>query len=310
MNKPTLTIGIPTYNHGHFLKECLACVTGQFAGQGIFDRVEIVVSDNGSIDNTADVVREYQKRFSNIRYSRNERNLEFDRNVDAVLPMARGQFCWTLSSNEYLKPGSIAFVLSAIEQNRDAAFLCISNRREDIGKSELRRFANGSQWLKDMGLFGGQISQCVFNMEYLPSERAKYYDNFWIHLSLFWEAAIRHPVVLLPCLFALPDVVPVCKWAWDRGGGQNLMTYVYLKKNVEGLLRLGYTYEVVDPIVSGLAKGLPRMVASARLCGLPIEWNRFFLLVREFYRYPLYLLASLVIFVVPVMALRMVKKYS
>ena len=323
MNKPILTIGIPTYNHAQALRVCLEAITAQFVDGDILNKVEIFISDNGDEgnlqksvdeyhhddgqkDDTRAIAGEYQKRFTNIRYSRNGKNIGFDRNVDAVLSNANGEFCWTLSSNEYLEPGSVAYVLATIQQHRDAAYLCVSNRKEDK-KIDIRRFENGSQWLKEMGLFGGQISQCIFNVRYIPNDRAKYYDNVWFHLSLFWEIGAHHPIVLLPCLFRIPEKSEVCRWAQ---GGWGFRTYIYLKRIVVDLPRYGDDRRVVDGVVRGLAKGLPRNVASAKLYGLPVKWDRFSLLVREFYTYPLYLFLALCIFFTPGRILQLVKKYK
>lgn len=303
MNKPILTIGIPTYNHGHFLKECLAAITDQFADRNIFDQVEVFISDNASEDDTRQVVEAYQKRFSNIRYSRSEKNLEFDRNVDAVLRNARGAFCWTLSSNEYIVPGSIASVLSVIRQHREVAYICVSNQKEDRN-AMIRSFADGNQWLKEMSVFGGQISQCIFNMRYMITDRAKYFDTFWPHLALFWEIVVHRPIILMPCLFKIPDTYEHCSWAKE---GHALMTYIRLKQVVADLPRYGYDRNIVNGVILDLAKGLPRTVASAKINGLPAVWSHLSLLAGEFYRYPLYLFLSIGIFFTPTILLRTVK---
>ena len=257
MNKPILTIGIPVYNSGNTLRDCLDVIVDQFADLEVFNSVEIFISDNASIDDTQSIVKEYQKRFPNIRYGRNDKNIGFDRNVDAVLSNAHGDFCWTLSSNEYLEPGSIAYVLSAIRQYPGISYLCVSNQREDKGKTDVRYFKDGNQWLQEMGVFGGQISQCIFNMRYMIPDRSKYYDNFWIHLSLFWEMSVHRPIVLLPCLFWLPDVDYVCSWAWNDGGGQIFRTQTSLKNIVEQLPRYGYDEKIVNSVVRGFVRGLP-----------------------------------------------------
>lgn len=322
MNKPILTIGIPTYNHAQSLRECLSIITAQFDDAYIFNRVEVFISDNndkdslckvvdeyhsddGCEDNTQEIVELYQKRFSNIRYSRNGKNIGFDRNVDAVLSNAKGGFCWILSSNEYIEPGSIKYVLSILEKHQSAAFFCVSNLKEDRHKKEVRVFKNGDQWLREMGLFGGQISQCIFNLKYLPDDRAKYYDNVWFHLSLFWEIVSRRQIVLLPCLFRLPSVDASCRWAQ---GGWAFRTYIYLKRIVINLPKYGYDQRTINTVVRGLAKGLPRTVASAKRYGLPITWDRFSLMVKEFYRYPLYLFIAIGVFLTPSPFLRVIKK--
>ena len=48
MNKPLLSICIPTYNRSYYLKECLDCIVCQFRDKEVCDQVEIVISDNAS----------------------------------------------------------------------------------------------------------------------------------------------------------------------------------------------------------------------------------------------------------------------
>ena len=56
MNKPLLSICIPTYNRAHYLKECLGSIVAQFDDRDVRDNVEVVVSDNASPDNTRELV--------------------------------------------------------------------------------------------------------------------------------------------------------------------------------------------------------------------------------------------------------------
>jgi abequosyltransferase len=58
MNGIRLSICIPTYNFGEFIGETLKSVTDQ-ARNG----VEIIVVDGASTDNTAEIVRDFQRRF-------------------------------------------------------------------------------------------------------------------------------------------------------------------------------------------------------------------------------------------------------
>jgi len=59
-SKPKVSVVIPTYNRAEVLKKCLAALALQDFQFGSF---EIVVVDDGSFDNTADVVRLFRSRF-------------------------------------------------------------------------------------------------------------------------------------------------------------------------------------------------------------------------------------------------------
>ena len=60
-----LSICIPTFNRAEYLPVMLDSIFKQ----GIFDGVEVLVSDNNSYDDTARIVKEYKARYKNLVYS-------------------------------------------------------------------------------------------------------------------------------------------------------------------------------------------------------------------------------------------------
>lgn len=68
-NKYLLSICIPTHNRGIYLKRCLDSLVRQ--KEFLEGLVEIVISDNASNDNTHDVVKCYQDKYTNIIYHKN-----------------------------------------------------------------------------------------------------------------------------------------------------------------------------------------------------------------------------------------------
>jgi glycosyltransferase involved in cell wall biosynthesis len=72
---PTLSICIPTFNSSKYLSETLDSIVAQFINKDIFNKTEIIISDNDSPDNTFEVVKKYQEKYSNIHYFKNETNL-------------------------------------------------------------------------------------------------------------------------------------------------------------------------------------------------------------------------------------------
>ena len=65
MNKPTLTVIVCTYNRANFLKLCLESVTAQMSKNQLFD---VIIVDNNSSDNTAEVARVFAERHESITY--------------------------------------------------------------------------------------------------------------------------------------------------------------------------------------------------------------------------------------------------
>lgn len=116
-----LSICIPTHQgRAHSLREALDSVVGQFAPD-IESRCEICVSDNGSMDETREVVESYAQRLGNrLVYHRHEVSVGFTANLLTVIEKAAGDFCWLLSSDDVVTQGGLRSVLDLLERHGDA----------------------------------------------------------------------------------------------------------------------------------------------------------------------------------------------
>jgi len=122
-SNPLLSICIPTYNRGEYLRKTLnSILTGE-----IDNSFEIVVSDNCSSDNTKQIVEDFQKRFSNIKYNRNEKNI-FDKNFLKVLDLGSGEFLKLINDTLIFKQNSLSLMKDLIKKSKkDKAILFMSN---------------------------------------------------------------------------------------------------------------------------------------------------------------------------------------
>jgi abequosyltransferase len=116
--KIKLSFCIPTYNFSNFIGETLESIISQAT-----DEVEIVIVDGASTDSTPEVVSEYQKKFSRIRYLRRDKNMGVDIDMDKSIEIAEGEYCWLLSSDDKLKTGVIKRIISEINYGYDI-YLC------------------------------------------------------------------------------------------------------------------------------------------------------------------------------------------
>ena len=92
-NKPLVSCVIPAYNLGHLLERALQSVLGQDYGS---ENIEIIVIDDGSTDNTPDVVAPYLDR---IRYVRKE-NGGLASSFNRGIAEATGEFIATLDADD------------------------------------------------------------------------------------------------------------------------------------------------------------------------------------------------------------------
>lgn len=110
MNRPIISICVPTYNRGRFIGQALRSVLNQ----GIED-IELLVFDNASEDDTEAVVREIAAQDSRVVYQRHACNLGIHANTWLALRAGRGKYRVWLHSDDWMLPGHLASHLAALE---------------------------------------------------------------------------------------------------------------------------------------------------------------------------------------------------
>ena len=91
MNKPILSICIPTKNRANYLDITLFKLTQESIFQNTND-IEIIISDNASIDNTAFICKKYKNKYPDkIKYYKQNKDIG-DKNFIEVLKLATGSY--------------------------------------------------------------------------------------------------------------------------------------------------------------------------------------------------------------------------
>jgi abequosyltransferase len=112
VTRPLLTIAVPTYGRAACLRELLSLLEDQLKRE---PRVELIISDNASTDDTPTVVHEFVSRGLNVRYIRNANNIGPDANFLQCFEQARGKYVWLFSDDDLIVPGGVAKIVSYCE---------------------------------------------------------------------------------------------------------------------------------------------------------------------------------------------------
>jgi glycosyltransferase involved in cell wall biosynthesis len=107
---PLITVLITTYNYGRFIEQTIDSVLAQEFPQ---DRVQIVVVDDGSTDDTAERVKKYGSRIE--YYSKANGGQASALNFG--ISKARGEILALLDADDLFLPGKLARVAEAFAQN-------------------------------------------------------------------------------------------------------------------------------------------------------------------------------------------------
>lgn len=129
-----MSICIPTYNRADCLRQTLDSIVSQ---QEFLDgRVEVVISDNCSTDDTEQMGKEYASRFSSVVYHRNAENV-VDRNYPLVMGEGHGLLRKLNNDTATILPGGLAYLCEVAEKFADTKpVLFFSNEKEPEQSSE------------------------------------------------------------------------------------------------------------------------------------------------------------------------------
>ncbi|MEO5933972.1 MAG: glycosyltransferase [Duganella sp.] len=118
-NQIILSICIPTYNRAPFLLQTLESIVSQPAfADG--DEIEIVISDNGSEDDTGQVAARFVAAHpGKIQYHRHAETISPDMNFKFVMEQGRGLYLKLHNDNLLINPGSLAEMLKVYRATAD-----------------------------------------------------------------------------------------------------------------------------------------------------------------------------------------------
>ncbi|MGF1494602.1 MAG: glycosyltransferase [Microcoleaceae cyanobacterium] len=102
-NPPLVSIVIPTYNGEQFISETL-----QTALQQTYTNLEIIVSDDGSVDQTLDIVHSFQQQCNWPCSVLTHKNYGLVGNLNFCIQQARGKYIKFLFQDDLLEPDCIA----------------------------------------------------------------------------------------------------------------------------------------------------------------------------------------------------------
>lgn len=126
MTTPLVSICIPNYNYGRYLRTCVESALGQGG-----DEIEVIVSDNASTDDSLDVLASIED--PRLCYWRNDSNLGVYPNWDKAVSAARGRWVKVLQSDDWLEPGFVSRCLEALERTGAS---CAFTGYRDVGLVE------------------------------------------------------------------------------------------------------------------------------------------------------------------------------
>ena len=108
---PKVTIGIPTYNSEKFIIQAIESVLNQ-----TYQDFELIISDDGSTDNTHAIVSFYAEKDKRIRYIKNSNRLGLFGNFNNCIEHSSGEYINILGHDDVMLPRNIEVKNSILDQ--------------------------------------------------------------------------------------------------------------------------------------------------------------------------------------------------
>ena len=119
MKTPLISIILPVYNGENRLKEEIESVISQS-----YMDWELLVIDDGSTDNIKDIIDNFVKNDSRIRYIRSETNLGIQKTLNKGLKEARGKYIARIDDDDiWIDKDKLKVQLEFLENNKNYLFV-------------------------------------------------------------------------------------------------------------------------------------------------------------------------------------------
>jgi glycosyltransferase involved in cell wall biosynthesis len=151
---PLVTIIIPSYNYGQFISQTLDSLLAQS-----YQNWECIIVDDGSTDNTSDIVARYQsrdRRFKGIKQA--NRGLSAARNVG--LKKAAGEYIQFLDADDLLEKRKIEHHLEYLEDYPEVDIVYGSAKYFRTDNPLERRYSNREEdtpWMPEVSGSGKEV---------------------------------------------------------------------------------------------------------------------------------------------------------
>lgn len=112
VSQPLVSIGIPVLNGEQFLPETLDSLLKQ-----TYTHIEIIICDNASTDNTANVLAAYAKKDSRISVITKVETVPYAENANTVVQAAKGDFIALFHADDVYEPSIIGEQVAYLQQH-------------------------------------------------------------------------------------------------------------------------------------------------------------------------------------------------
>lgn len=186
-----LSIIIPTYNVEKYIAKCIYSFVNQDVPPNEY---EIIVVNDGTKDNSANIASEIAKGYSNITIV-NQENQGLSGARNTGLQRAKGDYVWFVDSDDYIEENSLSRIFGHLKENLDILQLQYRMVYEDERPSSLPTcfFIDDVKTGYEVTLNGGLPAPAqfsIFRRQFLLENELKFVLNIYHEDSEFKPRAV------------------------------------------------------------------------------------------------------------------------
>jgi len=130
-----LTIAVPTYNMEKYLNNCL----DSFIDQRIMDDIEVIVVNDGSKDKSAEIAKEYTKKYPNTFKLNDKENGGHGSAVNSGIKLASGKYFKIVDSDDWVITENLVRLVNELKDlDIDVVYNDYDECYEESGKTVTR----------------------------------------------------------------------------------------------------------------------------------------------------------------------------
>lgn len=187
MRPKILTVTIPTWNRVVLLEELLTVLVSEIIENNISEKIELLISNNGSNDGTEELVVKLMEKHPFISYNNNINNKGARYNVLKCMELAKAEFLILFGDDDRPNKGAIKKIVDFIEAHPKAGAIYDSRifKKNQFGNSVVSLevlLQNFFYYLGNAGLF---IIRSAYVKSVLNTHTYDYFSPTWPQTQIF-----------------------------------------------------------------------------------------------------------------------------
>lgn len=215
-NKIKFSVIIPVYNAEKYLKKCLKSVLNQ-----TYDNYEIIAVNDGSTDKSGEILQQFSKKHSVIKYIFQENKGEFCARKTGIMA-ATGDYITFIDPDDWYSPDLLNVVCCEIQKNdADIIQFCNYKIRYGIKKSKKRSadmFHINNSIILDFINGYGEISYVIWNKAFRSDIIKEAIKDYSIRLRLGADA-YTNLLILTSGKASNVSIIPNVLYNYRQGSG-------------------------------------------------------------------------------------------